>query len=321
LAQATLAFRGVNKNASLSASALAAVLDRNIQKEFADRFSGGVSLPSEFDGLQKDLGAFHLTIAELIAFAKSQGIELLDEKGKFVGDSFDRLAQKIGLTIAELTTFGNSVSGLGRFLTLQDQLLGKTSPLDTLERDCQQLEKLFPAQAAFLESLNLASEAGQQALKDFLLQMNQAFEDGTIDVKTLNGSIDDFTTVAGDAAGALNALGDATNAAVAGMLNVPTGFKLAAAEFKAALDQDADALAKSLRRPILDPGTLFRPRVTLTPLLNTRTSPSIETFNANITVVQQPGENAEILAKRIEQALRDRARSQTGDTQDFGRLF
>jgi hypothetical protein len=65
---------------------------------------------------------------------------------------------------------------------------------------------------------------------------------------------------------------------------------------------------------------LNRNPVTLTPSIVSRTSPLIGSQTNTITIVQQPAENGQALANRVLQALRDRARSQSGDTLDW-RLF
>jgi predicted nucleic acid-binding Zn-ribbon protein len=324
LAAATLAFKGIDKNAALSANLVAAVLDPAIQKQFNEVFGQGLQLPGRFKDLDAMLATFHTSVQEILQLAKANGIELLDEKGRLAGNGLDALAVKLQGTLAALSKFSDTVAGLGQFLTLQDQLQGKTSPLDTLQRDRQQLDKLFPDQKAFLDSLNLSTKAGQEALRKFLLDTNQAFEDGTIDVTKLRGSIDDFTAVAGDSASALNALNDAATSAASSMLNVPTGFKLAADQFKAALDQDADRLTKSLSGPNIQIGTLGPGGPPLTPNFATRTGPSVGTFNVILqagAIVAAPGETGESLFDRVLDAARLKARSQTGDTLQLGSPF
>lgn len=139
----------------------------------------------------------------------------------------------------------------------------------------------------------------------------------------LKTTADQLAQIMGTTADDLNALGTSANAAVAGLLNVPTGFKLAAETFKATLDLEGDAAIKAFRGPILDPGTfpggdrgILNFRTATAPAIGTQQNIVTVTF-AEGAIQQRAGESSVQLAERVVSALRDRARAQMGDTLSF----
>ncbi len=127
--------------------------------------------------------------------------------------------------------------------------------------------------------------------------------------------MDDFIRISNDASDAINALGNAAGDAIAGLTNVPTGYKLALARFNATMDLDADRRLKDVLStgPNIDPVRFPRPGDGATlPLPGLAPSFSV-VFEAG-AIQQQPGEDVAALTRRIVDELRIMFRAQSGDT-------
>jgi hypothetical protein len=247
LREATNAFKGLSNQAAHLGDVARALSSHDVQGLLLTTFGGGLRLPAEFARLEDALKEFGLSFEDLQASLKAQGLSLLDEHGRLTAQSLELLNRQLHQALIEVTQFGESLAAQRTKLDLLFRLEGATDTVDRLRQDRELLKQLFPDQAAILESFDLTTAAGQQAFRDFLLQMFHLFEEGffTEHPEKLRGTIQDFESIAGDAADALNSLQRAANGAVAGLTNVPTGFKLAAERFKATLDEDADRLQKA----------------------------------------------------------------------------
>lgn len=253
--QSTEAFQGFSNNAGLQGNILAAINDPAVQKAFADTFAGGgLRLPGQTSNLDNLLKGFGVSLIQVENLLQHFGIDFTQGSAA-AKIALQSLAEQTALAAEQLAKFAPTVSGQASFLSTQAKLAipftGPNAPsltaIQTLENQRQLLigeHGLFkdnPALVAQLSSLNLASPEGQAQFRKILQDLLQQFKDGTIDIKTLNGSLSDFISIANSSADALNQLSTAaTNASI----NIPAGFKLSAEVFKATLDTQADALTK-----------------------------------------------------------------------------
>jgi hypothetical protein len=268
------------------------------------------------DFVNWQLAQFGLTLADLQKIAQQNGLTLLDQDGRLVAASFADLQKAIELTIASTNRFADSVDGTRQQLELAQKLGLPGAPRDQLGLDQQLLGQLLPS---FKAEIDKAFAQGPDAVraelqKLFGLITQNFFVDNPAELK---GSFTDLTNAIGDTADQINKLGGAANDAVTSLLNVPSGFKLAAAEFNATLDQAQDRLVKSLPRdplagvPTGRPGDGASLPIGPTTVIN-------DNRQITLQVTQQPGESQLELANRVVDALRVKASGQSGDTLQTG---
>jgi hypothetical protein len=163
----------------------------------------------------------------------------LDEKGRLVAGSLEVLEQVLGITIDELTRFGDSLDTQRQIAETRALLAGQdlADIQGQLERERDillQALNLDPVFEAMIGSLDLATEEGRDQFRE---AARRIFEQGLkgFDPTELTGgaTAEDILQIINTIANGLNDLGEATRDATDAMLNVPTGFKLAQRRFEA----------------------------------------------------------------------------------------
>jgi hypothetical protein len=203
-------------------------------------FTGGANAAK---ALEKALEGTGISLQELDAIARQNGIELLDSKGRVVAGALDQLGIAIEQTIDRITHFGTSLSDREKVLATRDALgLG---PLAGQAEDLQALARTREIQLGGLEldagleariaALDLATKEGRQAFLEFNRMLFRMAENGELTAEQLGTftSVDELLGPIHDAATGINALSEASHAAANELSIVPRGFRTAIHAFEA----------------------------------------------------------------------------------------
>ncbi|MEN8374466.1 MAG: tape measure protein [Gemmatimonadota bacterium] len=258
-----------------------------------------------FGRFETALDRFGISMGEVEALADSLDIEFRTS-AEFLRE-LDRALAEI-----DLADFFRSPDGQGRLRDARAQLFD-LEPLEILEAELagflgnvdlddtgplteaiqQALEKFGidnPSVEAAIAGLDLSSAAGLEGFEDALRELFAQFEAGALDLDQLGDlSADEFLNAileldrlaesAADASEAVSKVGEE-------LLNLPSGFKVSLARFRAT---DVGDGAGTFRDAVASGGTIITEG---------------DTFIDQITVIQQPGEDGEELADRVVEKLR-----------------
>jgi TP901 family phage tail tape measure protein len=204
------------------------------------------------ENINKQLEGTGVTFANLQKAADELGIQIFDTNGKIRPEVFDQLRQAADLAAEGLRHFSNSIETQTQIAETKAKLQ-TGAPLDdmqSLQIMFDTLQKMAPELANFIGAIDTTTEEGRRALRERLLALIQAIEDGQIKASDFGAfeNADALLAWAGEAADALNSLSDAADQA---SQNVPQGFKLALREFQSQTAKDIEDM-----KPSIDPGAL-----------------------------------------------------------------
>jgi hypothetical protein len=203
-------------------------------------FSGGAAAAKALEEALKGTG---VSLLELDAIARRNGIQLLDAKGRVVEGALDQLEKAIKQNIDTITHFGNTLSEQDARLRARDALgLG---PNAGLPADVQALARtrdlelsgldLDAALEAKIAGLDLNTAEGRQAFLEFNRMLFQMADNGQLTADQLGKfeSVDELLGPITDAATGITALGESALDAANELSIVPRGFRSAALAFEA----------------------------------------------------------------------------------------
>lgn len=288
----------------------------------------------EFEQAVQDSG---LTLQQFAAIIKEQtGLEILDSKGHLVARTLAQVDDALKVVEERLTHFGTSIDEQARVLETADKfgIGGRSSnaQVAALQRT-RELElanlNLDPATEARIRGLDLETEAGRQAFREFNKELFEAARLGQLTLEQL-GQFQNVTDLLGpinDAVDQIDAFTNATQDATKALqdLNVPTGFRRFAKEFEAQQPTPPAAPPPPTSGPItpLAPppgglrGTDFNPQIgsdgAQLPSLTSTLRPIVVQWSGNL-VIEGAGQDADALAETVVAKLRDIAVGQSGDT-------
>lgn len=208
--------------------------------------SSALTAQQAMDELRSELKGTGVSLAELQAIAKDNGIQLLDSKGHLVAGALDDLLKALGIAEQQILKVGTDFQSQLDLQQLIDKAAGVSSP--ALDFSDAAAEFKNQAQFAFtdffgnLGGADFAHLTAQQIaeFRKDIENLLKAIQAGTISLTEL-GNFTDVTQLEQAAStwlDALNAMGDAADSVTQSLLNVPTGFKLALAEFNATTPAD-----------------------------------------------------------------------------------
>lgn len=251
----------------------------------------GLAGPAASAAINSILQQFGLTLGDLNRIAKDNGIQLLDEKGRIVGNAFAALAEVLGFTIESLTNWGKTLDAQRERLDLR--ALVQNLPDDPFRNIQNELDLLSGANSplrGMFDSMDALSREGRERFRATLGHILDIIDQGKIEPFLGNlTSLDDLTSIIRNLATNLNAMDEATESLTESLTNVPTGFRIEAARFNASMP-----VSSAVGLPAVSAGALN------------------VTFEAG-SIVQQPGEDSEAFANRVVASLAGRnRRSATG---------
>jgi TP901 family phage tail tape measure protein len=203
------------------------------------------------------LAPFDLTISKLNKIAEEYGITLIKD-GKIQGKAFEQLKEAAELAALELSKFSSDLQGIVTLQEVRNKLQGIPDTAEQQVKD--QLAILAQVAPDLYAALNIPAfetitPEAAAAIKASLLNLVNLIDAGLIDYSDFGdfASADEFLQYVGKMADSLGTLTDATDAAVASLLNVPTGYKIERARFAAQIAKDIETIGD---------GIIVRPPVT-----------------------------------------------------------
>jgi tape measure domain-containing protein len=264
----------------------------------------------------KDAG---LTMAQLESIAKDQGITLTDSKGNVLPSAFRQLADALGITIERMTQFGNNLDDIQKRQSAYNKLFDvEASPQQQLNDAFNALKQMDKAllDREGLTNVNLDTEAGRNVLASGLQDIFKLIDTGKLTADLLGGFTDknqllDAILATKDG---LNGLKDTADQVSDALTNVPQGFRIANLElirFNAQAAATAASLAGSTSSaPPQTIGSDTTPWMPRTRPLEPA-GPQVEYSDHRVTtfnVYQQPGEDGDALARRLEKMMDEKGR-------------
>lgn len=235
--QALQGFRGTAVGAAAGSNPLLDAMMRGQQEKMLAQMASSV-------GLSMD------QLAEIV---KRTGLKLFDENGHLLAGAVSDVMEALKLSAEAAARLTESFDDQRMLRDLHDRVFGKTSDADALRRSMDLLKQFAPALAGGFEGLDAATAEGRERIQEALRQLVTMIESNTLTPEQL-GKFTDIKqlidTILG-VQGALDALGKTTNAVTQAIVNVPSWYKVASAEWRA-----ADARA-AMRRPAPTGGATF----------------------------------------------------------------
>jgi hypothetical protein len=309
------AFRGVSGEVELA---------RIIQETFAlrgERVAEGGTTGSFIE----QLAAAGVSLGELQRVAAEHGIEVLNSKGKIVGDALDQLRLDLIAAAEAALEFSNTASAELARLENEDKLgIGGRSQDEAvaeLER-IRQVEldhlKLSDAEEERIRRLDLSTAQGRAAFLEFERDIARRALAHHLTKEELGfANVDELFQILGQGADAVDAFNKAIREATASF-NLPSGFQAARLAAQAAIPGGPFVPPPLLHpepfTPPMPPG--FSVRGTDGAALPVSQS-SVHIAAGAIVVNAAPGQSPESVAAAVIQALRDKAMAQSGDTLQF----
>lgn len=226
-------------------------------------FAGGTSqdfsslaFPARLRAFNDELAASGLTLAQVRAEAERMGVSISDASGHLLltTDTFDALASAADLTATSLTSFANTFEGVNSRLDARRRIFDQDTPQNQAQDTVSVIEQFGgPFFKQLFANIDTSTAAGRAALEaaertafTFLETATPAQRRAALGDLTLP----QFQQLLLDGDAALDSFNDATRKATDAMLNLPTGFKVAAAVYAA---QDPTAIGATI--PVEGPAT------------------------------------------------------------------
>jgi hypothetical protein len=269
---------------------------------------GTLPLGSTMEAINKELGRFGLTFADINRVAKENGITLLDKKGRVVAGAFDQLAKAIGINVELLTTYGDTLADQTAALDLRSDVFDvEQTPQQIIKDQVGLLAKLAPELfAQFFAGVDLSDIAAVEAANR---RLTEALLSGALDLSAFGGLLDkdELVRIITGVERGLDGLSEGLDKATESILNVPTWFRTNQVRF-----ESVDPFIPEIPKAPEGPPTPLPPGVGNPPL-----GPggvNVGTQNVTINITQQPGEDAEDLAEQVVARLRADKFIRTGTT-------
>jgi tape measure domain-containing protein len=202
--------------------------------------------------LIRDLG---ITFADLNRIAEDLGIDILKDNGEIAAGALDDLAKALGYHADLITRLGTDLES---FRSVQDAAAKlynlEDTPQRALSEALAELRAFAPElMSGVLAGIDTSGSAGREALQKALQGLFERIRPGSADPLGIAdlGTFEDARALLESilrADSALDQFSESANKATAAMLNVPQGFKVALAAFKASA-ADFTRAAPSLPTP------------------------------------------------------------------------
>ncbi len=219
----------------------------------AGNFPG--SNPAERQGIElaNFLLPLHLTFTDLDRIAKDYGITLRDSNNNLILPAFQQFADALKLGAQQAIQWGEGLDAQRSQAELRAKVYNvPDTPASRIQRELGLLNLAGPGIRDRFAGADTTSAAGRASIREQLKALYEATTQKgaltALDFGKLN--LDQLAGIIGTTADALNELDKTTSAATASMLNVPTGFRIARAEFEAQATQGGsslDAVVQALR--------------------------------------------------------------------------
>jgi hypothetical protein len=271
-----------------------------------------------FAALIARLNELGLTFEQVQAIAKANGIEL-SRDGHIVAEAFGQLGEVLGINIKLLTTFGKSLDEQRKLVDAQAAISNVTrTPTVDVANELLLLSGTAPKiLARFFEGLkgiDAESEEGRAKFRAALQKVLDAIVAGTIPIEDFGELMgkDELLQIILNMANALNEASDAADKLTDSLLNVPAGFKVNLAQFRATtpINEPPGTTAKPPAVKPLDPHVI----TDAAEGAGKQIGDTITTTSANVVTAIQSSASAIVEAIRRLQSLSTTTTQAPGET-------
>jgi hypothetical protein len=185
--------------------------------------------------LTSQASSFGLTPEIMKKLIADSGIQLFDSKGKLIAGALDQLIAYFDTAAQAASRFGASLDDQRALLELHDKVFGKTSDTDALTRSLGLLDQFAPALGDLFDGMDATTAEGRAKIQKALQDLVTMIEAGGLTPEQLGGltGVKQLAEIILGVQSSLDALGKAADATTSSLLNVPEGYKVAAARFDA----------------------------------------------------------------------------------------
>ena len=192
----------------------------------------------DVEALNKELIAAGTSIGELKRRAEELGITITDANGRISAEGLDKLNEALILSAKIAMRWGDTLDQQREKLSLRQEVEGvDMTPVQKMINEFTLLSQLAPdiAKMFDLTGIDFASQEGQQKLRNALIAMVDAIENGTIPLEAMGKlmSKDELIAVIRNFDSALDDAADAADELTANLLNVPDFVKINRQRFAA----------------------------------------------------------------------------------------
>lgn len=284
-------------------------------------------LQTVFKQVQLSLGDFSLTFEQFQQIVKDSGIQLFDSTGHLIIPALDQFTKYVQAASAAAVKLTSSLSDQTSLKDLLERVFGRTDDTNKLSDTIDLIGKMSPALGHLFDGLDAATAEGRAKIEAVLQGIATQIASGTLTPEQL-GMFTSVQELIGTILGvqdSLDALGKTAEKTAGGLLNVPTGYKVALARFNA-----TDPITGAVSNPFTPRAPKFSPIVPpvlkfpgggssgsaatgdgasgLTP------GPVVYQFAAGAIVIQGSEKTADELFDEIIKTGQQRARAQFGDS-------